>query len=91
MLWLSEQVACPRPEWVGQPAIRNIMPMVTRSSRGHLSVCPPGTGVLEGEGLGASSNSQRSGDRWFWRQSVSPRELHLLLRSCGFAMWPHRK
>ena len=46
MVWISEQVACPRPEWVGQPATRNIMPMVTRSSRGHLSVCPPGTGLL---------------------------------------------
>lgn len=76
MLWISEQVACPRPEWVGQSATRNIMPMVTRSSRGRLSVCPSGTGMLEGElnsqGLGVSCNSQCSGDRWFWRQALHP-------------------
>lgn len=79
MVWISEQVACPRPEWVGQPATRNIMPMVTRSLRGHLSVCPPGTGLLEGElnsqSLGVSYNSQHSGDQWFWRQVLHPRAL----------------
>lgn len=76
MVWISEQVACPRPEVGWRASHQEHYAYGHHSSRGHLSVCPPAQvcaeGKLNSQSLGVSCNSQRSGDQWFWTQVLHP-------------------